>query len=116
MCRRFPGRLRHPSPVARSAPFPAPAASNRACGSLAHGSPTPFTAGIRLAPPVPEGPGVDDDSRQGDQPELIRGLEGDHRPAEVTRAAAALADQPCQPPPLLAPVLFAAARSDAQPV
>ena len=65
------------------APFPAPAASNRACGSPAHGSPTPFTAGIRPCPPVPEGPGVDDDSRQGDQSELVRGLEGDHRPAEL---------------------------------
>src|SRR5271165_7504717 len=51
------------------APFPAPATSNRACGSPAHGSPTPFTGGIRLPPPVPEGPGGDDDSRQGDQPE-----------------------------------------------
>ena len=53
------------------APFPAPAASNRACGSPAHGSPTPFTGGIRLPPPVPEGPGSDDDSRQGDQPEPV---------------------------------------------
>src|SRR5271157_4105597 len=72
------------------APFPAPAASNRACGSPAHGSPTSFTAGIRPCPPVPEGPGVDDDSRQGGQPELIRGLEGNHRPAELPGATVAL--------------------------
>jgi hypothetical protein len=42
-------------PVSRSRP------SNRACGFPAHGSPTPFTAGIRSPPPVPEGPGGDND-------------------------------------------------------
>ena len=79
----FPVGCATPVSLARSAPFPVPAASNRACGSPAHGSPTPFTAGIRLSPPVPEGPGVDDDSRQGDQPELVRGLVGNDRPAEL---------------------------------
>ena len=34
--------------------------AHRACGFPAHASPTPFTAGIRPSPPVPEGPGVDD--------------------------------------------------------
>ena len=52
--------------------FQPPAASNRACGSPAHGSPTPFTAGIRLFPPGLSRPGCDDDSIQADQAELIR--------------------------------------------
>ena len=47
----FPVGCATPVSLARSAPFPVPAASNRACGSPAHGSPTPFTAGIRLSPP-----------------------------------------------------------------
>jgi hypothetical protein len=50
--------------------------SNRACGSPAHGSPTSFTAGIRLAPPVPVGSGDDDDSVKADQAELVGRLEG----------------------------------------
>jgi hypothetical protein len=50
--------------------FPPAATSNRACGSLAHGSPTSFTAGIRsspLDPPVPERTGGDDESIEADQ-------------------------------------------------
>ena len=50
--------------------FPPAATSNRACGSLAHGSPTSFTAGIRSAPldpPVPEGTGGYDESIEADQ-------------------------------------------------
>lgn len=39
---------------------PAPATSNRACGSPAHGSPTPFTARVRLLPPGLVGSGCDD--------------------------------------------------------
>ena len=58
----FPAGCATPVSLARSAPFPVPAASNRACGFPAHGSPTPFTAGFRSFPPVPEGPGVNDDS------------------------------------------------------
>jgi len=58
----FPFGPLHCGDHSQVAPFPAPAASNRACGSPAHGSPTPFTAGIRPCPPVPEGSGVDDDS------------------------------------------------------
>ncbi len=41
----------------------------------AHGSPTPFTAGIRLAPldpPVPEGAGGDDESVEADQSHAVR--------------------------------------------
>ena len=44
-------------------------------GSPAHGSPTPFTAGIRLAPldpPVPEGAGGDDESVEVDQSHAVR--------------------------------------------
>src|SRR5688572_23290156 len=45
--------------------------SNRACGSPAHGSPTSFTAGIRLLPPGPVRPGGDNGSIQVDQAQLI---------------------------------------------
>jgi hypothetical protein len=50
-----------PSPGARGqvGSLPAPATSNRACGSPAHGLPTPFTAGIRFLPPGLVGPGCD---------------------------------------------------------
>src|SRR5262245_16958150 len=40
----------------------APHGAHPPCASPAHGSPTPFTAGIRLDPPVLEGIGGDDDS------------------------------------------------------
>src|ERR1039458_646110 len=55
--------------------FPPAATSIRACGSPAHGSPTPFTAGIRLFPldpPVPEGAGGDDESVEADQSHAVR--------------------------------------------
>jgi len=61
----------NPSPWVVDAPFPAPASSNRACGSPAHGSPTSFTAGIRLSPPVPAGSGGNNDSVEIDQAELV---------------------------------------------
>ena len=48
--------------------------SSRAPGALlampAHGSPTPFTAGIRLFPPGLARPGRDGDSIQADQAEI----------------------------------------------
>ena len=66
----FPVGCATPVSLARSAPFPVPAASNRACGSPAHGSPTPFTAGIRLFPPGLARPGRDGDSIQADQAEV----------------------------------------------
>src|SRR5262249_60059574 len=62
----------------------APHGAHRACGSPAHGSPTPFTGGIRLDPPVLEGI-RGDDSCQGDQPELVRGPAGEDRPAALPR-------------------------------
>ncbi|WP_163513263.1 hypothetical protein [Fodinicola acaciae] len=51
-----------------------PRPSNRACGSPAHGSPTPFTAGIRRCPPVPEGSGCDNSSIKTDQPKVVTSL------------------------------------------
>src|SRR4029077_5918098 len=60
----FPAGCAPPGSLARSAPFPVPATSNRACGSPAHGSPTPFTAGIRLLPPGLPRPGCDSDTVQ----------------------------------------------------
>src|SRR5213079_1087338 len=82
---------------------PAPAASNRACGSPAHGSPTPFTAGIRLVPPGLSRPGRDGDPVQADQAELIRG-QGDQRPPpEAAAAAVLLADEQREPHPRILP-------------
>jgi hypothetical protein len=52
--------------------FQPPPPRFRACGSPAHGSPTPFTTGIRLPPPVPEGPGGDDVPRKADQAQMVR--------------------------------------------
>ena len=61
--------------------IPPAATSIRACGSPAHGSPTPFTAGIRPLPPRLERPWGHDDPVQVNQAELVRDLEADHRPA-----------------------------------
>jgi hypothetical protein len=58
--------------LCRLARFPPAATSIRACGSPAHGSPTFFTAGIRLAPPGPAGPGCDDSSSERDQAQPAR--------------------------------------------
>jgi hypothetical protein len=48
-----------------------PSPSNRACGSLAHGSPTSFTGGVRRSPPGPVRPGSDDGSVEGNQPQAV---------------------------------------------
>jgi hypothetical protein len=58
----------------------------------AHGSPMPFTAGIRSFPgwlPGPEGPGSQDDSVQGDQTEMIRGDIREDVPADHNEVARA---------------------------
>jgi hypothetical protein len=54
----------------RSVSSPRP--SNRACGSPAHGSPTPFTDGVRPEPAGPMGPGCDDDAIEGNKTEVGR--------------------------------------------
>src|SRR5436305_8139265 len=84
---------------------PAPATSNRACGSPAHGSPTPFTAGIRLLPPGLSRPGCDGDSVQADQAQVARRCPEHHLPSEVTAAAVLLADEQRQPRPRILPDL-----------
>src|SRR5438067_12314371 len=66
----------------RDLPVSSARPSNRACGSPAHGSPTPFTAGIRRSPPDPVGSGCDNDPVEIDQAELVVRLEGNNRPAE----------------------------------
>ena len=53
-------------------PFPVPATSIRACGSPAPGSPTPFTTGIRLFPPVLKRPGCNDVPGETEQAEMVR--------------------------------------------
>jgi hypothetical protein len=59
--------------VARLVRFPPAATSNRACGSPAHGSPTFFTADIRLFPsPGPVRAWRDDGSIEVDQSESVR--------------------------------------------
>ncbi|MDQ1049998.1 hypothetical protein QFZ76_008234 [Streptomyces sp. V4I2] len=71
-----------------------PATSSRACDSLAYGSPTPFTTGIRSAPPVPEGPGFNDGSVQDDQAQGVVGGGGNHRSAELPGAPVILGESP----------------------
>jgi hypothetical protein len=70
---------------------------NRACGSPAHGLPTPFTAGIRLPPPGRGSPGRDHGSIQAQQPAEVRRLVGQHGPAEAAPAFVPLADEQCEP-------------------
>src|SRR5215210_5425947 len=73
--------------------MPPAAASNRACGSLAHGSPTPFTAGIQLLPPGPVGPGGDDDPVQADQAEEVGRLKRNDLPAVAPGALMPFGDE-----------------------
>src|SRR3954454_9676042 len=84
-----------PSPGARSqvGSLPAPATSNRACGSPAHGLPTPFTGGIRFLPPGLIGPGCDDGSLQAEQAALIGRPVGEHGHAEAAPALVPLTDE-----------------------
>ena len=72
---------------------PPAATSIRACGSPAHGSPTSFTAGLRLGPPVPEGAGRDDGSVEVDQAHVVGGPVMDDRPAEPRRPFVAPSDK-----------------------
>src|SRR5947199_10625520 len=72
---------------------PAPATSNRACGSPAHGSPTPFTAGIRFLPPGLVGPGRDNGSVEVDQAALVGRSVGDHVQAEAPAAFVSLPNE-----------------------
>src|ERR1039458_10242587 len=73
--------------------FPPAATSIRACGSPAHGSPTPFTAGFRLGPPVPEGAGCDDGPVEVDQSHVVGRPVMDDRPAEPRRPFVPLGDK-----------------------
>ena len=103
MAAGFPAGCATPVSLARSAPFPVPATSNRACGSPAHGSPTPFTAGIRLLPPGLPRPGRDSDSIQADQAEFARRGSEHHLPSVVAAAAVLLADEQREPHPRVLP-------------
>src|ERR1700758_4020559 len=88
-----------PSPGARGqvGSLPAPATSNRACGSPAHGLPTSFTAGIRSLPPGLVGPGCDDGSVEVEQPAVVGRLVGQHGPAEAASTFVSLTDEQRQP-------------------
>src|SRR5260370_37454000 len=68
----FPVGCATPGDLGQVIPFPAPATSNRACGSPAPGSPPPFTGGMRFLPPGLVGSGRDDDSRHADQAAPLR--------------------------------------------
>src|SRR6478736_876818 len=70
---------------------PVPATSNRACGSPAHGLPTPFTGGIRFLPPGLVGPGCDYGSIQVEQAALVRREVADDGQAEAAPALVTLA-------------------------
>jgi hypothetical protein len=82
--------------------------SIRACGSPAHGLPTPFTAGIRHHPPGPERPGCDNGSVKADQSELIIGREGDNPASERSGAAMLLREEPRNPHQRVTPDLLEA--------
>src|SRR5665647_3048453 len=102
--------------LSRSVSSPRP--SNRACGSPAHGSPTSFTAGIRLCPrcsPVPEGPGSNDDSEQVDQTEVVRGRARDDVHPERPRPPVALGDDSRQTPHGVVPDLVEVVGAVAEP-
>ena len=67
--------------------------AHRACGSPAHGSPTFFTAGIRLSPPGPVGPERDDESVEIDQPHAVVQEVGHRRHPISAGALVAFGDQ-----------------------
>ena len=70
-----------------------------------HGSPTPFTAGIRPFPPGFPRPGCDDDSIKADQAE-IRGCRGEiNRHPKARLLAVLLADEQREPHPRIVPDL-----------
>jgi hypothetical protein len=83
---RFPARLSHYGDHGRCCLVSSSRPSHRACGSPAHGLPTPFTASIRLFQPGLVRPGCDHDSRQADQPAPVRRLVGEHGQAAAPSA------------------------------
>jgi hypothetical protein len=76
---------------------PAPATSNRACGSPAHGSPTPLTGGIRFVPPGLVGPGCEHGSLQAVQPAVVGRLVSEHGQGEAAPALVSLTEDQRQP-------------------
>lgn len=76
-----------------------------ACRSPAHGSPTPFTAGVRSSPPSTVAPGSDDNPVKADQAEPVWGLEGDDRPAVGPGPAVALGQDQSEPVQRIVPDL-----------
>jgi hypothetical protein len=86
-----------PGDLGQVIPFPAPATSNRACGSPAPGSPTPFTGGVRFLPPGLVRPGRDDYSRHADQATSVGREVGDHVQAKAPSAFVPLPDEDRQP-------------------
>lgn len=93
----LPCRRPHRSPARHRRS--SPATSSRGCDSLAQGSPTPFTTGIRSAPPVQEGPGFNEGSVQDDQAQGVLGAGGSHRSAELPGAPVLLGEEPADPHP-----------------
>ena len=67
-------------------------ASNRACGSPAHGSPTSFTGGVRM-PASPRVVWGHDDSTELDQPEAVWRAVGNQLPAPATSPLVPLGDK-----------------------
>src|SRR5512132_4740573 len=79
--------------------------SNRACGSPAHGSPTSFTAGIRLLPPGPVRPWRNDGPVEADQAHELWGGVHHHPPAVPARSLVPLGHKQRQPSDRIAPDL-----------
>src|ERR1700758_1121880 len=93
----FPVGCASPDVPDQAVTSPAPAASNRACGSPAHGLPTPFTTGIRFLPPGLARPGRDHGSIQAQQPAPIHRHAAHDGPAEATSAFVPFADEQREP-------------------
>jgi hypothetical protein len=93
----FPVGCPSPGTPGQASATPAPATSNHACGSPAHGLPTPFTAGIPFLPPGLVGPGCDHGSMQAEQSAPVRRLVGEHGRAEAASAFMPVADEQGEP-------------------
>src|SRR5437879_10843607 len=91
----FPVGCASPDARGPAVPSPAPATSTRACGSPAHGLPTPFTAVIRFLPPGLSRPGRDHSPMQTQQPAPIHRLVAQDGPAEAASAFVPLTDEHC---------------------
>src|SRR5829696_2621689 len=94
---RFPARLSHYGVHGPRCLVSSSRPSNRACGSPAHGLPTPFTTDIRPFPPGLARPGCNNSSRQADQPAPVRRQVSHYGQSEAPTAFVPLPHEQDQP-------------------